>query len=117
MYALRSLVHTITCPLPPDAAFTKLLTALREQQVAIQHEYRDTGKIIVRCLSVFINLLLWRCWSDELVIEVKGEDESRTNVSFYAVPNLKRHKVRKDETLKDLAKLITQLESELHISF
>jgi hypothetical protein len=92
---------------PPDAAFTKLLTALRKEQFAIQHENRDTGKIVVRCLSVFINLMLWRCWSDELEIEVKGEGESRSNVSFYAVPNLMRIKVRKNETLTDLEKLVT----------
>ncbi|HMD86826.1 MAG TPA: hypothetical protein VKO18_19220 [Terriglobia bacterium] len=87
--------------------------ALRKRQVAIQHENRDTGKVVVRCLSVFIDIVLWRCWSDELVIEVKGEDEFLTNVSFYAVPNLMRIKVREEETLTDLAKLITQLGSEL----
>jgi len=116
MYALRSLVRTITCPLPPDATFTNLLTALRKQQVAIQHENRDPGKVDVCCLSVFINMVIWRCWSDELLIEVKGEDEFRAKVSFYAVPNIMRIKVRKNETLTDLEKLMMQVASEFHIS-
>ena len=90
MHGLKSLVYKLAYPSAPDDTYTKLISALRKQKAAIQKEDREKGRITVRCLSIFINVILWRCWSDELVIEVKKDNALRTNVSFYAVPNLCR---------------------------
>jgi hypothetical protein len=113
MYALKDLVGTIICHSDPDTAFTKLLSVLRKLQVEVEYENRDAGQVIARCLSVFLNLVLWRCWSDRLLFKLKNEDGHRTIVNVYAVPNLMRIAVRKHEKLMDLHNLVERLATEM----
>lgn len=113
MYALKARIHKIVCQSDPEATFAKLVSGLRKQRVEIKYENRETGRVAVRCLSVFTDFALWRCWSDELLFEVEGEDGSRTSVSLYAIPNLMRIKVGKNETPIDLGEFVTRLVNDM----
>ena len=113
MYALKALVRTIACQTDSDTAFTKLLSTLRILGVEVEYENRAAGEVVARCLSMFLNFVLWRCWSDKLLFELKSGDGVRTNVNVYVIPNLMRIKVGKDEKLTDLDDLVAHLVTEM----
>jgi len=48
-----------------------------------------------------------------LLFELKSADGVRTNVNVYAIPNLIRVEVGKDEKLTDLDDFIARLEAEI----
>jgi hypothetical protein len=113
MYALKELVRTIACPTDPDTTFTKLRSGLRKLEVEVEYENRGAGKVVARCISLFLNFVLWRCYSDKLIFELKSADGVRTNVNVYAIPNLIRIKVGEGEKLTDLDDLVARLEGEI----
>ena len=113
MYPLKHRVGTIECRADAQAAFTNLLSALQSLGVEIECANPNTGEVVARCLTVFLNFALWRCWSDKLLFVLKSEDGVRTAVNIYAVPKLMRFRVRKDEELTELDDLIARLAANL----
>ena len=64
---------------------------------------------MARCLTSAANTILWRCWSDKLLFEVKGIDATNTQIGVYAVPNLLRFKVKQREKTIELKELVSRL--------
>jgi hypothetical protein len=113
MYLLKDQVGTVECRADPQAAFTKLLSALQSLGVDIEHANPNTGEVVARCLTVFLNFVLWRCWSDKLLFVLKSDDGIRTIVIIYSLPNLMRYKVHNDEKLTEVDDLIARLAANL----
>jgi hypothetical protein len=68
-------------------------------------EDQARGLVVARCLTLAANWILWRARSDELLFEVKEMDPTNTDVKVYALPNLLRYKVRKNEKVLDWEEL------------
>jgi hypothetical protein len=106
---LRELVHTATLHCDCATAFASLVSKLAEAKIDVARKDKDRGEIVVRCLTCPVNVILWRCWSDKLVFEVKQIDTATTQVKIYAVPNLIRYRASKHEETFELRELISQL--------
>ena len=109
MHLLREVVHRTTIQRDYATAFSSLLSKLKELNVQIETENSATGEIVTRCLTRVVDGLLWRCWSDKLIFEVKGIDADNTRLKVYAIPNLFRFKVAQNEKPMDLTQFLSQL--------
>ncbi len=109
MYLIKEPVGTITYQFDYDATFAALISRLRELHIDVLREDKNKGEVVARCLSIVMNIIVWRCWSDRLLFELKKDGANRTKVSIYALPNLFRIKVRKNEEIVDLDKVVSQL--------
>jgi hypothetical protein len=106
---LRELVHSGTLHSDYTATFASLLSKLAELKIDVAREDKRRGEIVARCLTCPVNVLLWRCWSDKLVLEVKRIDAAKTQLNIYAVPNLFRYRTYRDEGTIKLRELVSQL--------
>ena len=106
MNLLRDIVHKTTLHKSYAEAFTSLLSKLAESNIAVDKKDMNHGEIVVRCLTLSANLVLWRCWADRLVFNVKELDSANTEVTIYSIPNLFRLHLKPNEKTTDLAKLV-----------
>ncbi len=109
MYPLRELVHSTSLHRDYATTCTSLLSKLTELHIDVARADKDKGEIVVRCLTRLANAILWRCWSDKLVFEIKGIDAANTQVKIYAIPNLLRYRTRRSEEIIELRTLVSQL--------
>jgi hypothetical protein len=101
-------VAGLTYPLDRQAAQARVLSILAG--AAIATEQRQTApEIIARCLSVCMNLGLWRCWSERLEITFREIGAAETSVTINAVPSLLRTGLRSGERETDLGALVSAL--------
>lgn len=109
MYPLRKLVHRATIHRDYATTFASLLSKLAGLKIDVASEDKDRGEVVARCLTCPVNLILWRCWSDKLIFEVKRIDAAKTQVKMYAVPNLFRYKTYKNEETFEMRRLVSQI--------
>jgi hypothetical protein len=93
MNLLRELIGTIDYPQSEKASFTAVLNALECLKLSILETDRETGMIRVKCLLNLMNMVVWRCWGDHVLIKLVQTDQNRTHISLYGIPNLFRIKV------------------------
>jgi len=109
MYLLREIVHKATINKGYAEVFTSLLSKLAESNIGIDKQDVNHGEIVARCLTLSANLVLWRCWSDRLLFNMKELDAANTEVTIYSIPNLFRLNLKPDEKTTDLTKLVWEL--------
>ena len=109
MPLLKELVGTLEFRQDYTSTFATLTSKLRDLHIDVEQESPLTGNITARCLSVVTNMLVWRCWSDRLILEVRSVGDNRTEVHLYAVPNLLRIRLRKGERPVDLGTVLSAL--------
>jgi hypothetical protein len=109
MRLLKEFVLTVTYPLDPSTTLRRLISALGEMELEIAELDEANGRVVAGCLTVAASLLFWRCWSDEVLFEVKEMGREETKLNVYAIPNLFRIRVRKNEKVRDLMSLATHL--------
>lgn len=108
MYPLREIVHTATLQHDYAATFASLLLKLKESHIEVETKDEAKGIIVARCLTLVVDCF-WRAWSDKLLLQVKRIDATATQVQVYAIPNLLRFKVGKNEEAIGRTKLIGQI--------
>jgi hypothetical protein len=109
MLRLRENAHETVLRTDYARTFRSLLLKLSELQIGVEKEDTDKGTITARCLIGPINMVLWRCWNDRIVFEIKRIDAANTRVRVFTVPNLFRFKVEKNERPIELNDLVSQL--------
>lgn len=109
MHLLREIVHKTTVHKGYAEAFTFLISKLGESNIEVAKQDMDHGEIVARCLTLSANLVLWRCWSDRLVFDMKELDAAKTEVTIYSIPNLFRVNLKPNEKTTDLSKLVSEL--------
>lgn len=109
MSILREPIDTITYRNKYEETYEDLMSKLNELHIEIGRHDKKKGEIVVRFLAKIFDMLIWQCWSDKLIFEIKEVDENRTKVSIFAVPNLFRIKIKKGEKVADPHKLVSQL--------
>jgi hypothetical protein len=108
MFMLRERVGSLTYKCDYGTAFDVLVSRLSSHQINVEKKDKTRGEVVARCLTKPLEMLVWRCWSDKLLfrfIEKGGE----TAVDVYAVPNLLRLRIGRDDRTVDLEQLLSQL--------
>jgi hypothetical protein len=106
---LREQIKTITFHSEPSDVMAMLSAKLKKFHVDVERDEPAKGEIVARCLAVCFNMLIWRCWSDRLLFKVTKSGAHDTKVDVYTIPNLFRIRVRADETVVDVQKLVAKL--------
>ena len=103
-------VASFTYPLDRQAAQARVLSTLRKAGIAA--EQRQTApEIIAQCLTLCMNLGLWRCWSERLEFAFQEVGPTQTSVTIKAVPALLRSGVRTGERVTDLGALVSAIQA------
>jgi hypothetical protein len=97
MAFLKERIHRATCRSDRRSVFTALVSKLRSENFHIEKEDSSKGEIVVRCESLPVNWVLWRCWSGKLLFEVREAEDGKTAIDVYALPDLFRIRGRKSE--------------------
>ena len=109
MHLLKEIVHTASLQTDRAQAVASLRAKLAELHIPVEEEDRAKGEIVARCLTNAMNMIFWRCWSGGLLFEVRGIDETKTQISVFAISNLLRFKVGHNEKIIELQDLISHL--------
>ena len=96
---------------PQDQSATKAHLVGQLERQGIPAERSETTPLIVaRCVTLCLNLGLWRCWSERLEFRLEEVGPSQTRVTINAVPSLLRLGVKSGERVVDPAALISALQ-------
>lgn len=93
--------------------FAAVIAKLRRLKITILEEDENAGTIVARCLSRPFNLVIWQCWSDKLLIHFENDADRKTNIRVYAIPNLFRLAMKKDEHEVSLNSLLAEIRSSI----
>ena len=106
---LREHIDTITYGGDRAKAFAAVVRNLQRLQIPIEKKSERDGTILIRCLSRPLNLFLWRCWSEKLLIQLTDDADCKTNIRLDAIPNLFRISIEKHEREAKLDGLLAEL--------
>lgn len=109
MPLVKESVGTLSYDRDSPEVFKAVLLKLEAMNLPIESSDAQRGVIVVRCWSLAFNMILWRCWSDKILLEVRQEKEGKTTIEIWAVPNLFRFAVRPGERVCELATLLSSL--------
>jgi len=101
-------VAEFSYPQDRNASRARVLATLAKAGIATE-ERQAAPEIIARCLSLCMNMGLWRCWSERLEITLQEIGPTETRVTINAVPAF-RSGVRRGEQVTDLVALVSQLQ-------
>ena len=109
MNFIKEHVQTIRYRSDEVSTFNELLTKLSELKVEIESADQRSGRIVVHRLTRLVNAVVWRCWSDTLVFQIKRVEGGQADVYVYAIPNFLKLHVKENETVTDLERLLSDL--------
>jgi hypothetical protein len=109
MFMLKENAHEIVLGTDYATTFRSLRLRLSELHIGVEKEDMDKGTITAQCLTGPIKMVLWRCWNDRIVFEIKRIDAANTRVRVFTVPNLFRFKVEKNERPIEVNDLVCRL--------
>ena len=104
------LIHPVgefSYSLDREAAQARVVSTLAKVGIATER-HQSAPEIIAHCLSLCMNMGLWRCWSERLEITFQEIGPAETRVTINAVPALRR-RARRGEHVTDLVALVSQL--------
>ena len=78
-------------------------------KLEVKQNDKENGLIVVHCLYKVVSLLFWKCFGEELLIEIKSNQKNETQVCVFMVPNFFRLKVGKGERLTNLTELLSEI--------
>ena len=107
---LKESIDSITYQDNYENVYEKILSMLNELGIVVEENDKHNGIIRVRWIAQIVNMLLWKCYSDKLLLKIKEVDQSKTRVDIYAIPNLFRLKIKKGEQASDPHELISYLQ-------
>ena len=108
MHLLNEHLGTIAYDGDRSAAFAAVSGKLRTSGITILEEDENAGRIVARCLSRLSNLMVWRCWSDKLLVQFENADRT-ANIRVYAIPNLFRFGVKKGDREINPSSLLAEI--------
>lgn len=93
----------------PAEVFEKLISVMERHKHIIVDRDKDKGMITIRYLTLTVNAIVWRCWSEKIMVKVGNGGHGKTKVDVYAIPNLFRIKVKRKEKEQNINELLGQL--------
>jgi len=77
--------------------FAALLRAANMLNRNVEQKDQGSGVIVLRCLTLALDWILSRCWSDKPLFELTDVGENKTRLVVYAIPNLLRIRVARSQ--------------------
>jgi hypothetical protein len=111
MAFLKERIHRATCSSGWKGVFAALVARLKNENFEIEKEDAGKGRIVVRCESLIVNWIFWRCWSKKLLFEVHEIADGKTAIEVYALPDLFKTSAKKSEPA-ELGSVISRLALE-----
>lgn len=108
MYLIRERIQRVACRSDSAVVFAGLVSKLRALNLPIVSMDQAKDEVVVRCLSLLANVILWRCWSDKLLFKIWQGEAGKTVVEVFALPTLTRF-TQGDEQVTDLRDLLSRL--------
>lgn len=108
MYLIRERIQRFTCRSDSVIVFARLVSKLRELNLPIIAIDEEKKEVAVRCLRLFANWILWRCWSDKLLFKISQGEAGKAVVEVFALPTLTRF-AQGGEQVTDLRDLLSRL--------
>jgi len=109
MHPITIRVGTVTIPSDPRSALEGLSAKLKELGITLEEVNTDRGELLARCLTLPLNMIVWRCWSDKLIFRANRTGDAETKVAIYAIPSFFRLGVRSNEVVVEIRTLLSQL--------
>jgi hypothetical protein len=103
-------VARLTYPLDRQGTQALVISTLTKQGIAVQQN-ESPPEIVASCLTLCMNLGLWRCWSERLEFTLGKLGPTDTSVTINAIPALLRLGVQAREHVIDLDALVWALRS------
>lgn len=107
---LKERIATIEYQRDFASTFALLIAKLAELDLSVESASRETDKIVASCPSLCFNLMLWRCWSDSLLLTIERAPAGKTKVHLHALPNLLKWRIKKGEKLVDVSHVVSALQ-------
>ncbi len=111
MYIVKEPVGSLMYSSSYSDTYDALLRKLNAMNFQIDKQDKEKRKIVIRCLSSLMNLILWSYWGKKLLFEIKEIEEDKTKVDIFGIPAYFRTRIKKGEKVVDLAKLVSDLKS------
>jgi hypothetical protein len=92
-----------------EDVYHNILSEIGRLDLVIDEEDKGNGIIIVKWLTIIVNLIFCKFYSDKLLLEIKEFNNNTTKVDIFALPNLFRIKIKKGEKASDPKELIHHL--------
>lgn len=112
MHPLKEAVHEATVHKNCAETFASLCSKLTELRIPIEEKDEASGEIVARCLTNAVNMGFWRCWSDSLLFQISEIGETETRVNVYALPNLLRSSVGRNERIVEVKELVSEVRKQ-----
>ncbi len=90
MLCIRHHIRTLRVALSRASTHRELLRKL--ERIGIKPSSPDTSmrRIVIDCDYLALDLLVWRCWADKMMLELQPVKEDVTLIKIFAIPNLLR---------------------------
>ncbi len=108
MILLKQPLGTIKYERESAAVFAGLLSRLDALGLSVQRVDRDKGEIVANCVGKCFDMILWRCYSDRLLLEITETGRRETTVQVSALPNFLMRVPKSDES-RDLSSVVAAL--------
>ena len=94
---IRQPLTTVTFPHPAARVLDLLPRELPSIGLSFERAEPERGRVWARGLAKAFDMIIWRCWADRFLFEVKARGPSAAQVDVAMVVNLLRYKVRPSE--------------------
>lgn len=109
-YLVRNLLTEFYVAADLDTTFQTVLSKLAQMGLDVAHTDQNSGHIVVKYLTLLVDMLLYRCYSDRVLIEVRQLKPGECLVKVFALPAWNRVGLKRGETLREPAPLWYALE-------
>jgi hypothetical protein len=108
MILLKQPLGTIKYERDSAEVFAGLLSRLDALGLSVQRVDRSKGEIVAACVGKCFDMILWRCYSDRLLLEIIETGRRETTVEVSALPNFLMRVPKSDES-RDLSSVVAAL--------
>jgi hypothetical protein len=109
MHLLKEPIDSLTLSVNYSKAYDALHSKLIEMHCDIKQHDKDRGEIVINGVWKVFDMVVWHCWADKILFQVKVLGENKTVVDIFGLPNIFKIKAKKEDKLIDVSKVITQL--------
>jgi hypothetical protein len=97
--------------LPSDEIFDQISKGILGSGLQVLKINQTKGEVIIRCLTVLFNMVLWRCWGDKILLKCSPLGQRRTEVKALGIPSWFRLGIKKGEKVYSKEELPVILDS------
>ena len=97
MPILKKRIRRATSRSDRTSVFAALPVKLKKQNLEILVDDSSKGEMVIPCVRLLINWILWCCWSSKLLFEVRERANGQTVIDVYGLPDQLRSSAKESE--------------------